>query len=900
MSSTSNEFKSINNEGISLRSFIAAVAFLVLTCTAPAEEKSASEPLHMLQAISASGKITLDGILNEETWTRAVPATDFIQRDPDEGRESTERTELRVAFDGSAVYFGVRLFDGEPGKIVSRLSRRDEYADSDMFTIQLSPYHDGLTGALFQISAAGVQRDAVISNDVYTDYSWEGVWESAVGMDAQGWCAEIRIPFSQLRFPASENHLWGINASRFIHRKNESVWLHPVKKTDNGTASRMDDLGGINGIEASRNLELLPYVAARSEFIKPMSSGDPFNDGSRQFASTGIDIKYGLSSNFTLDATINPDFGQVEVDPAVVNLTAFETYFPEKRPFFLEGANIFDNFGRIGSNNFWGFNRSEPDLFYSRRIGRFPQGSPTGDFVDMPAGTTILGAGKITGKTRNGWTFGLIEAVTAREFADVLQNDIQSTEEVEPLTNYFIGRVLREKDRSGIGILATGVQRELSEPALNDMLPEQAYAAGMDAYYYLDAKKNWVVHGRLAGSWLTGSPTAINRLEQSPQHYFQRPDAPHVSLHPDATSMKGWTGSINLNRQSGNVTVNSALWATSPGFESNDLGFQTGGDAAGTHVAIFWKKPNPDRWTRSRYLWAAKWWSWNFANQLTGNGLSMEAGLTTKNYWNFWAYTSQNWRAKRDRMTRGGPLAAKAAYSFIDLGGRSDSRKPVSFGVDVGYGWSDEGGWEEAGGLSLSLKPSSFLTITTGPSISRSRGIAQYVNTVVDSTAAHTYGSRYVFSDIDQFQVSMSTRINWILSPKMSLQVYMQPLVSVGDYWDYKEFAKPGTLSFWRYGVETGTISLGEDRMYTVDPDAGGAAPSFSFYDPDFNFKSLRVNAIFRWEWRLGSTFYLVWTQNRQDYSNPGQFSPAHDIAKMFTAPSNNILMARIAYWLSR
>jgi hypothetical protein len=289
----------------------------------------------------------------------------------------------------------------------------------------------------------------------------EGIWESAVAINAQGWCAEIRIPFSQLRFPVASHQVWGINATRFIHRKNETVWLHRVKKTDSGTASRMDDLEGIDGVKAGKHLELIPYIAGRSDFIKP-ASGDPYNDGSRQFVSAGIDVKYGISSNFTLDATINPDFGQVEVDPAVVNLSAFETYFSEKRPFFLEGDNIFDNFGRIGSNNFWGFNRQEPSIFYSRRIGRFPQGSVSGDFTDTPAGTTILGAGKITGKSRNGWTFGLIEAVTAREFANTEKDGNQSRVEVRAIDQLPGRTCSEEKNRAGIGFLATGVQRDLN------------------------------------------------------------------------------------------------------------------------------------------------------------------------------------------------------------------------------------------------------------------------------------------------------------------------------------------------------------------------------------------------------------------------------------------------------
>jgi hypothetical protein len=883
-----------------LSKFIAAVIFFVLSITAHAGETSGTKPFHVVHAIEAQGKIALDGVLDEETWAKATPISDFTQRDPDEGKEPSERTELRVAFDRAAVYFGVRMFDREPKKIVRRLSRRDDYADADVFTVQLSPYHDGLTGALFEISAGGVQRDAIISNDTFTDFSWEGVWESGVKIDALGWCAEIRIPFSQLRFPASGNQLWGINASRYIHRKNENVWLHLVKKTESGTASRMDDLDGIIEPEARRHLELMPYVVGRSEFIEPISPDDPFNDGSRLFGTAGIDIKYGVSSNFTLDATINPDFGQVEVDPAVVNLTAFETYYPEKRPFFLEGANIFNNFGHGGANNYWGFGSGEPELFYSRRIGRYPQGFAQGDFVDVPPGTTIIGAGKLTGKTSKGWTFGLVEAITAREFADVMQSGNHSTVEVEPLTNYFVGRVLKEKGRSGIGLLTTGVQRNLTDPALKDMLPEQAYVAGMDGYFFLDSRKDWVVTGKIAGSWLTGSPAAIDRLAHLPQHYFQRPDAEQVELHPGATSMQGWTGRINLNRQSGNVKVNAALWATSPGFESNDLGFQTNGDKAGTHFVVQWRKMNPDRWSRSRHLWVAKWWTWNFAKQLQGNGWNAEGVLETKNYWTFWLNAQGSWRTHDQLLTRGGPSAANPGGGFIDVGMESDSRKRIALAFDSAYAWNDAREWQWSGTLNFRLKPSSFLTISVGPSIGRARGIAQYVNSVSDATASHTYGSRYVFSDIDQFEVSMPTRVNWILSPKMSLQVYMQPLISVGDYWGFKEFAKPDTYSFLGYGSDIGSISLDENRQYTVDPDNGGPAPPFSFYDPDFNFKSLRVNSIFRWEWRLGSTLYFVWTQSRQDYSNPGQFSPGHDISKLFTAPAANILLVRLSYWLSR
>jgi hypothetical protein len=355
-----------------------------------------------------------------------------------------------------------------------------------------------------------------------------------------------------------------------------------------------------------------------------------------------------------------------------------------------------------------------------------------------------------------------------------------------------------------------------------------------------------------------------------------------------------------LNKQSGDVTVNSALWGVSPGFEANDLGFQTGGDIAGAHAVIRWSKPNPDRWTRSRYMWIGKWWTWNYARRLQGNGLNLSAGFTTMNYWSFWFNTGKGWRTQNDRLTRGGPAAAGAAGGFVATGVNSDSRKVISLNSNFSYGWNESGGWDWSGYLGADLKPLSSLTVSTGPSIDRSRGSYQYVTSVIDPTAAHTYGSRYVFADIDQFQISMTTRVNWILSPKISLQLYMQPLISVGDYWDFKEFARPGALDFFRYGIDIGRIRKDEDGSYLVEPDNEGIGTSFSFRDPDFNFKSLRLNAVFRWEWNPGSTLFVVWTQNRQDFSNPGTFSPGRDIGNLFTAPADDVFLVRLAYWISR
>src|SRR5688572_11997316 len=389
---------------------------LCLTSPAAAGQGSGG-PDRDVRATRTAQAPAIDGKLTEETWALAAPAGDFTQRDPDEGKPPTERTEVRFLYDDGALYVGARMFDSEPARITRRLSTRDNSADADVLSLYLDPMHDKLTGAIFRVSAANVQQDQVLYNDTWTDGTWDAVWESAVSIDETGWSAEIRIPLSQLRFPGGDQQTWGVNVERHIRRKNESAWLEMVPKSQSGLASRMRNLTGLDGLRPTKRLELLPYAAARNEFIAPRRAGNPFNDGSRGFASAGLDMKWGVSSNLTLNATVNPDFGQVEVDPAVVNLTAFETFFQEKRPFFLEGSQIFNNYGRTGSNDFWGFNNSEPQLFYSRRIGRAPQMGAAGDFVDTPTATTILGATKLTGKTMGGWSMAFLEAVTGEESA---------------------------------------------------------------------------------------------------------------------------------------------------------------------------------------------------------------------------------------------------------------------------------------------------------------------------------------------------------------------------------------------------------------------------------------------------------------------------------------------------
>jgi len=871
-------------------------------CVPPAmarQSQSAHPGVPVVQAIRATTAVSIDGRLDDEVWLRAPAATEFTQRDPEEGKPVTERTELRIAFDAAALYVGVRLYDREPSRIARQLSRRDLDAEADSFTLFLDPHHDHLTGAAFTVTAAGVQGDSTIYNDSWQDNAWDAVWESAVKIDESGWTLEMRLPYSQLRFPAAAHHTFGINAMRYIQRKGERSWLVHVPKTESGLASRMGHLEGLEGISPHRSVEVLPYAVSRAEFVAPPGPNDPFNDGSRMFAGAGVDLKYRLSSNLSLDGTINPDFGQVEVDPAVVNLTAFETFFEEKRPFFIEGANIFSNFGHGGANNFWGFNRSEPMLFYSRRIGRAPQGRADGDFVDQPSSSTILGAAKLTGKTRNGWSLGFLEAVTGREQAQTVTNAFHGETEVEPLTNYFVGRVQREIGRrASVGLLATAVNRDLHTPALHNLVPGQAYVAGTDAHYFLDSKRDWVVTGSIAGSYLTGSQPAVSRLQQAAQRYYQRPDAPHLHFDPSATALGGWTGSVNVNRNSGVHGLNAALWSVSPGFESGDAGFNFNSDRAGAHVVYQWHNPKVNRFSRDRFLAVAKFYTWNFARERQSDGLFLLGNIQFKNYWTLFGDALFFRPVQDDRLTRGGPSMASPSTRGAFMGLQSDGRKRLSVGAN-GNTFTSDAGFTYSGSVSVRYRPAASLEISSGPTFNRTHQLAQYVGTFVDPAATSTFGSRYVFGTIDQKEFGLQTRVNVVLSPRMSIQFYMQPLVSVADYREFKELARPRTFDFVRYGIDRGDLSYEPTaRIYTIEPGDGGDA--FHFGDPNFNFKSLRVNGIFRWEWKRGSAMYLVWTEQRRDSANPGQFVFHRDLAGVFGAPGDDVILFKIAYWFQR
>lgn len=835
-----------------------------------------------LVAMRASAPPVIDGRLSDECWRSAPVISSFTQREPDEGRPATERTEVRFAYDDQAIYVAAKLFDAEPGAIAARLSPRDEDADADWITVLLDPMHDRRTGALFRVSAANVQKDALLYNDTWDDSKWDAVWQSRVQVEPDGWTVELRIPLSQLRFATGERQVWGVNVERHIQRKHEKAWLAMVPKTEAGVVSRMRDLSGLDGVRPARALELVPFTTGRQERLVP-EAGDPFRSTTSAGGSAGLDLKVGLTSSLTLTATVNPDFAQVEVDPAVVNLTAFETFFPEKRAFFLEGTQIFGSFGIGGSNSFWGFNTSDPTLVYSRRIGRAPQVSADGDFVDKPSATTILGAAKLTGRIGRGWNLGILDAVTAREDGRTLITDTSGLRRVdhftaEPATNYLVARGQREFARGGFGFLTTTVTRALDTPAVRDALPSRGVVAGVDGHVFLDRRRNWVITGKAAASDVRGSEAAILRLQEGSQRYFQRPDAPQVHRDDTRTSLSGFTGRVNLNRNSGIWQVNAALWGVSPGFEANDAGFVGQADRAGGHVVLNLRQERPHRFTRNTFAWVAKWYTWNFGRQMQGDGVNGAAGFMLRNYWSVAFNGALQREVYDDRLTRGGPLARRPAFAFWRVSGDSDARQPVSLGWNSAHERNAAGFRSHTTGVTVSVKPSPRITLSLGPSWMTSHTPAQYVDTFEDGGATRTFGQHYLFGVLDQRQLSMTTRVNVILRSNLSVQLFAQPLLAAGVYTNYRELAAPGTFTFRDYGLDT----------------------PFTFDDPNFNRRSLRANTVVRWEPRPGTTLYGVWSREQVDDTDVRPFAFSRDAGRLAHAPGHDVFLVKFAWWMTR
>jgi hypothetical protein len=877
------------------------VSFAISTHILPANENPASQ----FNAIRVDEKIIVDGILDELVWQKPG-YTRFMQQDPDNGKPASLPSEVWFAYDDEAVYFAGRFYDPSPDSIMARLVRRDFiWSDpSDGCVLYLDSYKDKRSGYYFYVSAAGALADGLIENDVKmpNDLSWDAVWEGASNIDNKGWTAEMRIPYSQIRFREEESQLWGINVERFISRKVETDMIFFTPRNETGFASRFPDLVGIEGVKPTGRFELVPYVTGKAEYTKDNSS-DPFNPGSRYTPNVGLDLRAGISNSLTLNATVNPDFGQVEVDPAVVNLSDVEYSFQEKRPFFTEGVTTY-RFGNGGINSNANFNWNSPTIFYSRRIGRNPQGFlPNYDYADVPNGTRILGAAKISGQVFDNWKIGTIHAVTNREHAEIQLDGLRSNVEIEPTTYYGVLRMQRDfnSGNQGFGILTTYVNRFFKDQSLSDAISRNSVVAAVDGWTFLDDNKTYVLSGWAGLSNVNGNEKRMIALQRSSGHYFQRPDASHIKVDSSLTSLTGYAGRLVFNKNKGQFTFNSAAGVISPEFENNDLGFNSFSDVINMHFLATYRWNEPTSFYQFTGFSLASYANYDFGGNKTAQGYYFGGFLThpSQNGINVnFNYNPESYNARR---TRGGPLTLNPlsrsfnAYVFTDF--RNDW--VLQAGTNGRYG-ADIKSLSYFASLELKVTPT--LTLAVGPEIGRSISQAQWVGAYNDPFATETFSRRYLFARIDQKVISAEIRTDWIINPKLSFQIYLQPLIASGNYSDFKMLNRAKSYDFTIFG-ENGSaidkeVTASGETLYTIDPDGSGPAQQRRIGNPDFNYISLRGNAVLRWEYMAGSTLYLVWTQSRENYESTGEFNFGNSVEDMFTIHPDNIFMIKLSYLL--
>lgn len=849
-----------------------------------------------VHAFRLTSPVAIDGMLTEPVWQQAEPSEGFVQGDPIEGGPPSQRTEVRVAYDDDALYIGARLYDTAPDSIVALLARRDVAAASDRFYVFLDPYFDRRSGYYFMVNAAGTQYDGTLFNDDWDDSSWDGVWEGKPHRDERGWTLEMRIPYSQLRFQKAPEFRWGINFRRSIPRRNEEDYLVFRPRKESGFVSRFPALTGMENLNPGRALEVLPYVTTQAEYRRPAPL-DPFHDGSRYTPAGGGDLRMPVGSRLTLNATANPDFGQVEVDPAVVNLSDYESFFEEKRPFFVENASVF-GCGNEGANDYWNFNWQDPKFFYTRRIGRAPQRGidPGISFADVPRATRILGAAKVTGKVAPGWNFGTLHAVTANETGQFAVGSTRWKSDVEPLAYYGVVRSLKEfkERRHGLGFMSTVSERSFRQDTLRDQLSRSTFMTAVDGWHFLDRDQVWVLSGWSAVSSIQGTRARITALQQDPRHYFQRPDAGYVDVDPNATSLSGWGTRLWLNKQKGKTFGNFALGAISPGFDNNEMGFLRQADLINGHAGYGYRWTEPNAWRKQSYVLGALFSSFDFGGNRTISGALVKHYIQFASNWEWVAQGAYYPRSLNDRLTRGGPLVANEPAVELQTDGVSSPNGRVTWYFD-GYSYTqrEADSWNWNADFGVEWHPASSVVLSFGPYFERVHDHSHYLATVPDPTATATFGNRYVLPTLDQTTLSATIRLNWAFTPHVSFQFYGQPLVSTGRYTDFKELALPRTYEFigagagpWTYDAASGTFDL----------DGLGPAGAFG---PDFNFKSLRGNAVFRWEYLPGSAFYLVWTQERTDDDVSDGFAIGPSFRRLVTAEANNIFLAKVTYYLN-
>jgi hypothetical protein len=848
-------------------------------------------------AVRRTGAIAVDGKLDEPVWSEAPTQGGFVQRFPKDAAAPSVETRFAVMYDDDAIYVGVWADDPRPELIRALLTRRDVDSPADQVTVAFDSYHDRRTAYAFQLNAAGVQRDILWFDDTNQDDSWDAVWTGDVAVTREGWTAEYRIPLSQLRFASADTQEWGLQVVRLVGRTGEQDAWSPWPRSTPQVVSKFGVLGGISRLDARPRLELVPYAASGVERL-PVDAGDPLNEPYGWRRNVGVDLKYGLGPAFTLSATINPDFGQVEADPSQVNLSANELFLAEKRPFFLEGIDLFKlSIGNEASN--------PQGQFYSRRIGATPpRPSESYDFIDAPSSTTIYGAAKLTGKTAGGWSVGVLDAVTGSASTEIVTAPEMPGGDPgrfqlasAPLTNYAIARVKRDLNNGGtsIGASATAVHRNLDDPRLQALYHDQAYTAGLQLQHRW-ADNAWTANANLLGSWVHGTPEALARTQRNAVHYFQRPDRLGTSLDPTRTSLPGLSATWRVGRlgdaQHWRYSTGGVL--RSPGLELNDAGFQLDSD----HIVPFllgeYRDDSPGEHVLNWGVSLDAYWIQTFEPRLVAYGLESNDHVQLANHWSLTAYARLD-RARWDvKALRGGRSLRTDPRVLGNLNLTTDTRKPLRFSLTGAgaYNWtSGARNGDLQLGATIQARPN--VDVFIGPSVSRRDDPLQYVDQVSDDATADR--THFVFGRVRGTVVAMTMRVNWTFSPRLTLQAYAQPFIATGRYDELKDVDNPGAARYADRFTLLGDALTLANGTYEVMRDGS----RFRFDQPDFNFRQLRSTLVLRWEYRPGSTVFAIWSHGQtSDAFDDGEFQLSRDFSDLLSARSEDVVMVKANYWI--
>lgn len=845
---------------------IVSILALFLSVSSTNAQKSSAQiekRIYTTKSVGNNKAPVIDGKLDDAVWDIVEWGADFIERLPDENTPPSEQTKFKIVYDAKYLYVGVRAYDKSPDSIVKRLGRRDSN-EGDWVVILLDSYHDLRTSFGFIVSAAGVKTDYFGSeNGNNEDISWNPVWTTKTTIDEEGWICEMKIPLSQLRFNNDDDQVWGLQVQRYFFRKGERSLWQRKPATQPGWESEFGELHGLKGLKPQRQFEIQPFTVIKQKTY-PVEEGNPFRDGSDFNLNGGLDAKIGVTNDLTLDLTVNPDFGQVEADPAVIQLDGFQTFFREQRPFFVENKNIFNYrlSPSISGNTF-----GSDNIFHSRRIGRSPQGYPDvsdNAYVDQPINTTILGAAKFSGKTKKGWSIGVLESITDKEYAEIDDNGQRTKELVEPLTNYFVGRLQKDFNENNtlIGGIFTATNRKLEDNL--DFLHKSAYVGGLD-FKHQWKNRTWYVLGDIVMSHITGSEEAITNTQNSIRHLFNRVDAGHVDVDETRTSLTGTGGNIQLGELGGKIIFEGGFSWRSPELEFNDLGFQRTADDIRHNFWIGYKTLKPfgvfRRWQFNYNHFTA----WDFEGNHNLLMWNVNTNMQFKNYW--YAGGALNIKPIRfsNSALRGGPRLKNSASLSGLLWFETDNRKKII--LDTFYEFfKDAAKSSYAIGIDIDYKPIDALSISIYPEFSKNNDKLQFVGNI--ETANET---RYVNATIDQKTLSASIRLNYTINPDLTIQYYAQPFVSRGRYSDFKYITNPiaGNFSDRFQLYSDNQISYDtNNEVYLVDENLDSTT-DYEIGNPDFSFVQFRSNLVIRWEYIPGSEIFLVWSQGVTSSTDP-------------------------------